>query len=245
MALKKPTSRKRSKKTTSRTTTKKTTKKRPAKKLAKRPPKPPSALKAARTELAAYSGLGKSAIAVAFRRQRVFGALLRNESQTEIAARFGLTETYVRKTAQALREEFEDRVSSWDLLQDAAAQVALYDHLRAAALRQLDRWAGHPLAWNRTFTNVLRLESQRQRFLERAGLRKDIQLGKPPDIEDLRGSSTEVLEDELRVLVLHIAARARPGGWMKLVDQMVASDLVGDDELALLEDPEALEVPAK
>lgn len=203
-------------------------------------------VKRAVAEAAAYRGLGRGPIAVQNRRRRIGRLLDQDRTYAEIAVEVGYSESYIRTVAAKLRAQRRDLVTSFDLLEDAATQTAIYRDLEIRALEALDMVDPRHPAWSRTYRGLIMLERTKDKFLERAGLRTALDLGAPPDTADLQGRSTEQIEDELAILTLHIARRVTKGGWIQFVERMRTKDLVEAPELRgleLLPEPTEAEIP--
>lgn len=70
-------------------------------------------------------------------------------------------------------------------------------------------------------------------FLERAGLRKPLDQGGPPDASDLRGRPTHVIEVEMATISRQLFERLDPKGYLRAVTEMQRGDVIDIDAMAL------------
>jgi hypothetical protein len=199
---------------------------------------PPDAAAVAATEAAEYFGIGKSQVAVASRRRRIVHLVLRNRTVAQIAEETGLAPRYISETLQEVQRRNQEELSTWDLHVDAAQQRLEFAEYRAMILEGMDTVGFANPAWNRLMRMLLQLKLVEQRFMEKAGLRRELDAGAPPDISDLRGLPSERIEEELAIITNHLGRRVTGRGWRRSVQRMIEGEIV---EVADLPDPEAEE----
>jgi len=191
-----------------------------------------------RAEAEEHRGHGRSGIARANRRRKIYQLTLRRQSAEQIAEQAGWPLRTVERKLAALRREAELQVSTADLQKDAAEQLAEFAEQRAKILDALACVGPDHRNYPRLLQAWIELTKVRHVFLERAGLRKPLDQGGPPDASDLRGRPTHAIEAEMARISQALYQRLDPKGYLKAVAEMQRGDVI-DIELPVLPTPEA------
>ena len=185
-----------------------------------------------RAEAAEDHGHGRSGIARANRRRRIFQLTLRRRTAAQIAEETGWPLRTVERELAELRREALLEVSTADLQKDAAEQLAEFAEQRAKILDAIacvgPEHRNHP----RFLQAWIELTKVRHVFLERAGLRKPLDRGGPPDASDLRGKPTHVIEAEMARISQALYQRLDPRGYLRAVAEMQRGDVIDVDVAA-------------
>ena len=186
-----------------------------------------------RKEAAEHQGNGRSAIARANRRRRIYQRTLRRETTEQIAEETGWALTTVEHDLAELRREALLEVSGADFQRDAAEQLAEFAEQRAKILDALACVGPEHRNYPRLVMAWIELTKVRHVFLERAGLRKPLDQGGPSDASDLRGKPTHVIEAEMARISQQLYQRLDPKGYLRAVQEMQRGDVIDIDVPAL------------
>lgn len=186
----------------------------------------PTPGEALRAEADEHRGNGRSGIARANRRRKVYQLTLRRQTAEQIAESTGWPLRTVERELAALQREAELQVSTADLQRDAAEQLQEFAEQRAKILDALACVGPEHRNYPRLLQAWIELTKVRHVFLERAGLRKPLDQGGPPDASDLRGVPTHVIEAEMARISQSLFQRLDPKGYLKAVEEMRRGDVI-------------------